>query len=298
MTYDEYELGGDEEEEEEVRSNSIVVDEEKAKEEEEIVRGGGEGDGILGETIGDWEFIEDEDGDKFWWNSESGESQWERPDLSAISVDAFLETTASPEQLELDKEYGVESSHKLVDLDKNGKPAAARFVYVDEVSCIGCTLCTVAGNTFMMEPEYGRARVFNQDGDDVDIVMEAISTCPVDCIHYVPWEDLVSLETVRDDDNRPSINFKARLVGGDGGAFIRSPGSGTNGVQIAAVPELKGDEGMRCNNCPSKGCYACPMFSIGESPIYLKRKAEAAERKRKRLEKKRKEENGASSANL
>ena len=124
------------------------------------------------------------------------------------------------------------------------------------------------------------------------------STCPVDCIHYVPWEDLVSLETVRDDDNRPSINFKARLVGGDGGAFIRSPGSGTNGVQIAAVPELKGDEGMRCNNCPSKGCYACPMFSIGESPIYLKRKAEAAERKRKRLEKKRKEENGASSANL
>ena len=66
----------------------------------------------------------------------------------------------------------------------------------------------------------------------------------------------------------------------------------------AAVPELKGDEGMRCNNCPSKGCYACPMFSIGESPIYLKRKAEAAERKRKRLEKKRKEENGASSANL
>ena len=51
---------------------------------------------------------------------------------------------------------------------------------VDEVSCIGCTLCTMASNTFMMDSEYGRARVFNQEGDDPEIVMEAINTCPVD----------------------------------------------------------------------------------------------------------------------
>ncbi len=41
----------------------------------------------------------------------------------------------------------------------------------------------VAQSTFFMEPEHGRARVFQQWGDDEETVQIAIETCPVDCIH-------------------------------------------------------------------------------------------------------------------
>ena len=48
-----------------------------------------------------------------------------------------------------------------------------------------------------MEGEHGRARVFQQMGDYEDVVEEAIDTCPVNCIHYVPWDDLKQLEIRR-----------------------------------------------------------------------------------------------------
>ena len=40
----------------------------------------------------------------------------------------------------------------------------------------------------------------------------AIETCPVDCIHYVDWPELVRLEKEREGID---INFKAKLVGND-----------------------------------------------------------------------------------
>jgi ferredoxin len=71
-------------------------------------------------------------------------------------------------------------------------------VYVDEVTCIGCKHCAhVAPNTFFIEQDYGRSRVFNQDGDDEPVVQEAIDTCPVDCIHWVNYTDISELEAVR-----------------------------------------------------------------------------------------------------
>ena len=72
-----------------------------------------------------------------------------------------------------------------------------RAVWVDERKCIGCTYCSsVATNTFAMEPEQGRARAFRQDGDSEELIQEAIDTCPVDCIDWVSFEDLVKLEEV------------------------------------------------------------------------------------------------------
>ena len=48
-------------------------------------------------------------------------------------------------------------------------------VYVDEVTCIGCKHCAhVAGNTFYIEPDYGRSRVMCQDGDPEVLIQEAI----------------------------------------------------------------------------------------------------------------------------
>jgi len=71
-------------------------------------------------------------------------------------------------------------------------------VYVDEVTCIGCKHCAhVAPNTFFIEQDYGRSRVFNQDGDDEPVVQEAIDTCPVDCIHWVNYTDIRELEAAR-----------------------------------------------------------------------------------------------------
>ncbi len=68
-------------------------------------------------------------------------------------------------------------------------------VWVDEAVCIGCRYCAhVAGNTFLVEPLWGRSRAIRQDGDSTELIQEAIDTCPVDCIHWVPYEDLPSLE--------------------------------------------------------------------------------------------------------
>ncbi len=71
-------------------------------------------------------------------------------------------------------------------------------VYTDETTCIGCKHCAhVAPNTFYIEPEYGRSRVYNQDGDTEESIQEAIDTCPVDCIHWVDYTELKKLEEAR-----------------------------------------------------------------------------------------------------
>lgn len=71
-------------------------------------------------------------------------------------------------------------------------------VFVDENICIGCKHCThVATSTFYIEPDHGRARVFNQDGDSEELIDEAIDTCPVNCIHWLDYTKLKKLETER-----------------------------------------------------------------------------------------------------
>lgn len=70
-----------------------------------------------------------------------------------------------------------------------------KAVWVDEAVCIGCRYCAhVATNTFVVEPQWGRSRALRQDGDSTERIQEAIDTCPVDCIHWVPYEDLPGLE--------------------------------------------------------------------------------------------------------
>ena len=77
-----------------------------------------------------------------------------------------------------------------------------KAVWVDERKCIGCTYCgSVATNTFTMEPDQGRARVFRQDGDSLELIQEAIDTCPVDCIEWVDFEQLDDLRNVLQKHN-------------------------------------------------------------------------------------------------
>lgn len=70
-----------------------------------------------------------------------------------------------------------------------------KAVWVDEAVCIGCRYCAhVATNTFVVEPQWGRSRAVRQDGDSTERIQEAIDTCPVDCIHWVAYQELPALE--------------------------------------------------------------------------------------------------------
>ena len=71
-----------------------------------------------------------------------------------------------------------------------------KAVWVDEVACIGCRYCAhVATNTFLMMADSGKCRAIRQDGDNQDKIREAMDTCPVDCIHWVSFEDLKNKNT-------------------------------------------------------------------------------------------------------
>ena len=81
-------------------------------------------------------------------------------------------------------------------------------VYVDEITCIGCKHCAhVARNTFYIEPDYGRSRVVQQDGDSEEVIQEAIDTCPVDCIHWVDYTELKHLEEERQYQVIPLVGY-------------------------------------------------------------------------------------------
>ncbi|HEY9847568.1 MAG TPA: ferredoxin, partial [Candidatus Caenarcaniphilales bacterium] len=83
-----------------------------------------------------------------------------------------------------------------------------RSVYVDEITCIGCKHCAhVARNTFYIEENYGRSRVVRQDGDSLELIQEAIDTCPVDCIHWVDYTELKKLEAERQEQVIPVIGY-------------------------------------------------------------------------------------------
>ena len=75
---------------------------------------------------------------------------------------------------------------------------AQQLTFVDEYSCIGCRNCAeVARATFRMEEDFGVARVYQQCGDDPDVIDEAVDCCPVDCIHAVSFNELRVLEDAR-----------------------------------------------------------------------------------------------------
>ena len=179
---------------------------------------------------------------------------------AAVDVEDFLDFIEEQEEEEIefyDERLGVVPSHELIEVDEDGDPITetARMTYVDEATCIGCTLCAgIAPSTFQMTDDHGRARVFNQEGEDEETITEAISTCPVSCIHFVPWDELVRLEQER-AEVMTAYNFKSRLVGNDG--FLYAEGGGQS-------QDISTNSMLRCNNCPSNECEDCPMFGVGD----------------------------------
>jgi ferredoxin len=160
------------------------------------------------------------------------------------------------------------------------------------LSKIGCTNCAmIAQSTFLMNSEHGRARVFQQWGDDDETIQIAIETCPVDCIHYIPYDELVSLEVDRRGQN---INAKARLV--SQGEYGNSLAHAVGGANRFTAPQIiSGNMSTRCNNCPSRGCKNCPMYGVGKNPEFEKKEQERKARraKRKVLEQREREQKSA-----
>lgn len=188
-----------------------------------------------------------------------------------------------------DDDWKIVESHTKVEKDPDtDEPVRQQMVYVDEHTCIGCTNCAmVAQSTFFMNDEHGRARVFQQWGDDDETIQVAIETCPVDCIHYVPYDELVRLEIERRDQN---INFKARLVSqAENGNALSHRVGGAN--RFTAPQKISGNMGSRCNNCPSRGCKDCPMFGVGKNPEFERKEKERKERiERRKLAQQREEQ--------
>ena len=87
-----------------------------------------------------------------------------------------------------------------------------KAIWVDEAACIGCQYCVhVATNTFIVDEDLGRARVIRQNGDDLEVVQEAMDTCPVDCMHWVDFEDLDGLEASLNRDMFQSLGKLPRI---------------------------------------------------------------------------------------
>ena len=55
--------------------------------------------------------------------------------------------------------------------------------YVDEDTCIGCTLCTqICPDVFEMTDD-GKSRATHPHGDSEENIKQAINSCPVSCIY-------------------------------------------------------------------------------------------------------------------
>ena len=109
-------------------------------------------------------------------------------------LDPSLAFSAAPAPAAEAVSNGLEPLH--------GGALREKAVWVDEAVCIGCRYCAhVACNTFVVEPNYGRSRVIRQDGDSTERIQEAIDTCPVDCIHWVGFEDLDDLRRQRESQD-------------------------------------------------------------------------------------------------
>ena len=70
--------------------------------------------------------------------------------------------------------------------DGAGVASNGKSAYVDEDTCIGCTLCTqFAPETFSMK-DNGKSRADGAHTDPVDAIQSSIDACPVQCIS---WKD-------------------------------------------------------------------------------------------------------------
>ena len=150
-----------------------------------------------------------------------GETEEVSLDTSVLKHSIDLELSDNPKKEHL-KENGSNSTvafEHFLDSDRIsgfepvlGGELREKAIWVDEANCIGCQYCVhVANNTFVVDEDLGRARVIRQNGDTLETVQEAMDTCPVDCMHWVDFEDLDRLEASLDRDMFQSLGKLPRV---------------------------------------------------------------------------------------
>ena len=139
--------------------------------------------------------------------------------IETSSFESFVKTDIKLDPLEDLNNDNLAAFHEYIDSNDIsgfepvlGGELREKAVWVDESACIGCQYCVhVATNTFFVDEDYGRARVIRQNGDNLDVVQEAMDTCPVDCMHWVDFEDLDRLEASLNRDMFQSLGKLPRI---------------------------------------------------------------------------------------
>ena len=122
----------------------------------------------------------------------------------------------------------------------------------------------------------GRARTFHQrQGPDVK---QGVAACPVSCMHFVSFDELQELETVRDkgdgrDDHRHMGHRRGHTP-----LFVAGIDSDNN-HRSSWYHHLKN----KCDStgqCPQRGCFDCPSYSVPGGNPYFQKKAKAGQHTR------------------
>ena len=139
--------------------------------------------------------------------------------IETSSFESFVKTDIKIDPLEDLNNDNLAAFHEYIESNDIsgfepvlGGELREKAVWVDESACIGCQYCVhVATNTFFVDEDYGRARVIRQNGDNLEVVQEAMDTCPVDCMHWVDFEDLDRLEASLNRDMFQSLGKLPRI---------------------------------------------------------------------------------------
>ena len=139
--------------------------------------------------------------------------------IDTSSFESFVKTDIKLDQFEDTNDDNLAAFHEYIESNDIsgfepvlGGELREKAVWVDESACIGCQYCVhVATNTFFVDENYGRARVIRQNGDNLEVVQEAMDTCPVDCMHWVDFEDLDRLEASLNRDMFQSLGKLPRI---------------------------------------------------------------------------------------
>ena len=139
--------------------------------------------------------------------------------IETSSFESFVKTDIKLDPLEDLNNDNLAAFHEYIESNDIsgfepvlGGELREKAVWVDESACIGCQYCVhVATNTFFVDEDYGRARVIRQNGDNLEVVQEAMDTCPVDCMHWVDFEDLDRLDATLNRDMFQSLGKLPRI---------------------------------------------------------------------------------------
>ena len=139
--------------------------------------------------------------------------------LDTTALRSFIKTDSNPDPINEINHDNLAAFHEYIESNDIsgfepvlGGELREKAVWVDESACIGCQYCVhVATNTFFVDEDYGRARVIRQNGDNLEVVQEAMDTCPVDCMHWVDFEDLDRLEASLNRDMFQSLGKLPRI---------------------------------------------------------------------------------------